>query len=39
MDLKVSEGWHEQKLAAVKLSNNSWKSGGVTTSGLLNINF
>lgn len=28
MDLKVSEGWHEQKVSAVVLPSNSWESGG-----------
>lgn len=28
MDLKVSDEWHEQKLAAAALPSNSWESGG-----------
>lgn len=28
VDLKVSEGWHKQKLAAVALPRNSRENGG-----------
>lgn len=28
MDIKVSEGWHEQKLAAAAFPSSSWESGG-----------